>query len=287
MKAKQIIKLTLCSLIILCSCKNNNEPIGSDSGGNSKENSIPIGNTIITNGAIQASFSISNTKKVYFSKGNLQYQAATKTYRFAENQYDIIGEQNAKIEESYSDFIDLFGWGTANNPTNISLINSEYTNFSDWGNKEISNGRKNVWRTLTKEEWNFLVNSSSRYGFAIVNNVNGLVLLPDGCQLPEALAFITGSISNNDNLKDYATTLGNKYSIEEWRIMESYGAVFLPMAGYRIQKNIFECGKSGHYWTSNTYNNEESYSLFFNGNITTPSDSKFKGFSVRLVQDIN
>ncbi|MBQ3676229.1 MAG: hypothetical protein II926_02525, partial [Bacteroidales bacterium] len=54
------------------------------------------------NGAIKAAFSVSADKKVYFSKGNLQYQASTGTWRFAENQYDIIGEDNANISSTYS-----------------------------------------------------------------------------------------------------------------------------------------------------------------------------------------
>lgn len=49
-----------------------------------------------------------NGKKVYFSKGNLQYKASTNTWRFAENQYDMLGTNNAKISSSYSGWIDLF-----------------------------------------------------------------------------------------------------------------------------------------------------------------------------------
>ena len=30
-------------------------------------------------------------RKVYFSRGNLQYQASTNTWRFAENQWDYVG----------------------------------------------------------------------------------------------------------------------------------------------------------------------------------------------------
>ena len=61
------------------------------------------------NGAIKAAFSVSADKKVYFSKGNLQYQASTGTWRFAENQYDIIGEDNANISSTYSGWIDSSG----------------------------------------------------------------------------------------------------------------------------------------------------------------------------------
>ena len=39
-------------------------------------------------------FSVSADKQVTFSKGNLQYTQSTDTWSFAENQYDIIGEEN-------------------------------------------------------------------------------------------------------------------------------------------------------------------------------------------------
>ena len=272
MKIRQIIKLILL-LFFFSSCDDN--PMDNH------------GNVTIQGGAIQANFKVSNTQKVRFSQGNLQYQATTKTYRFAENQYDIIGGQNSNISESYNNFIDLFGWGNTDNPINSSLNPNEYVNFTDWGKNNISNGGNIAWRTLTKTEWDFLLNSSHKYGFASVNNINGLVLLPDGCQLPKELNFITGSIPNSNNLKDYAATLTNKFSIDEWKIMQSYGAVFLPAAGYRIGINVFSWGESGHYWTSNAYDSENSYCLNFDGNTITPSDSKSKGFSVRLVQDVN
>ena len=64
--------------------------------------------------------------KVIFSQGNLQYQASTGTWRFAENQYDYVGNatlgnvyengvkcNNALISDSYTGWIDLFGWGTS------------------------------------------------------------------------------------------------------------------------------------------------------------------------------
>lgn len=46
------------------------------------------------------------------SPGNLQYQASTGIWRFAEHQYDYIGSGNENISTSYSGWIDLFGWGT-------------------------------------------------------------------------------------------------------------------------------------------------------------------------------
>ena len=54
----------------------------------------------------QVAFSVSATKKVRFSPGNLQYQASTKTWRFAEHQYDYIGDANRNISPTYSGWID-------------------------------------------------------------------------------------------------------------------------------------------------------------------------------------
>ena len=69
-------------------------------------------------------FSVSSTKKVYFSPGNLQWTStgthavagggtADGTWRFAEHQYDYIGSANSNISASYTGWIDLLGWGTS------------------------------------------------------------------------------------------------------------------------------------------------------------------------------
>ena len=45
----------------------------------------------VPTGAINGLFSVSENSQVYFSQGNLQYQASTHTWRFAENQWDYVG----------------------------------------------------------------------------------------------------------------------------------------------------------------------------------------------------
>lgn len=94
--------------------------------------------TCLPEGALPGEFSVSPTKKVRFSKGNLQYNAALGTHqcadgttqqgtwRFAEHQWDYVGDatqgtvyengvkcDNALISSSYNGWIDLFGWGTS------------------------------------------------------------------------------------------------------------------------------------------------------------------------------
>ena len=115
---------------------------------------------IIPDGALPGLFSVSATKQVHFSQGNLQYQASTNTWRFAEHQYDYVGTQtadergnyggnvsgsdNRSISSTYSGWIDLFGWGTGSNPTLSSTSYMDYGTFVDWGGNPISNGGNTV-----------------------------------------------------------------------------------------------------------------------------------------------
>lgn len=82
-------------------------------------------------GAINGLFTINSYgDQVYFSKGNLQYQASTNTWRFAEHQWDYVGGtidgdvygtvyengvkcDNLLISQTYDGWIDLFGWATS------------------------------------------------------------------------------------------------------------------------------------------------------------------------------
>ena len=252
------------------------------------------------NGAIQAAFSISADKQVYFSQGNLQYQASTNTWRFAENQYDMIGADNSNISSTYSGWIDLFGWGTSGyngkNPYMTSTDNSDYgvvgdasadiagTNY-DWGvNNAISNGgnTKGQWRTLTDEEWSYLMeerpNASRLRSQARVNGINGYILLPDNWEGASLLDFI-------DQAGSYPF---NKYSAVEWEVMESYGAVFLPSAGYRFGSDVYNVGSYGYYWSSSADDYGGADCLYFDsGSANLNNYVRNLGPSVRLVRGLN
>ena len=43
-------------------------------------------------GTINGLFSVSETQQVKFSSGNLQYTKSTKTFQFAEHQWNVIGD---------------------------------------------------------------------------------------------------------------------------------------------------------------------------------------------------
>jgi len=222
-------------------------------------------------------FSVSPTTKVMFSPGNLQYQASTKTWRFAEHQWDIIGEDNQNISDSYSGWIDMFGWGTGNNPTLISTKNGDFSSFTDWGVNAISNGGNevNMWRTLTKDEWWYLLverpNAEALNGFGNANERYGFILLPDEWKLPAGLSF-TGE---NDT-----------YTSDEWSVMEAAGAVFLPASGYRYcDGSLYNVGSYGYFWSSTPDGSEDAWYLYFDsGGVNMNNNNRCLGRSVRLVR---
>ena len=222
-------------------------------------------------------FSVSEKKTVFFSPGNLQYQPSTKTWRFAEHQWEVIGEDNQNISDSYSGWIDMFGWGTGNNPTLISTNDEYFSIFTDWGVNAISNGgnETNIWRTLTEDEWVFLIkerpNAKALYGLGHANERFGLILLPDDWTLPAGLSF-TGK---NDT-----------YTSDEWSVMEAAGAVFLPAAGYRYcDGGVDYVGSIGYYWSSTPYSSESAWRLYFvSGKVSMYRSNRCYGYSVRLVR---
>lgn len=254
-------------------------------------------------------FSVSENNQVNFSQGNLQYQASTNTWRFAEHQWDYMGGDNANISETNSGWIDLFGWGTSGynhgagcyQPWSTSETYSDYyaygdetynlcdqTGQADWGYNAISNGGNitNIWRTLTREEWSYVFHtrntpSGIRYAMAQVNNVNGIILLPDDWSSSYY------SLNNTNNGASFAT---NVISSSDWmNSLQAHGAVFLPAAGHRNgASNINSVGSFGYYWSASRQ--DSRYALlveFWEGEswpVHVNAYSGSTGLSVRLVR---
>ena len=233
-------------------------------------------------------FSVSADKQVTFSPGNLQYHPANDEWRFAENQTDYIGDANANISSTYNGWLDLFGWGTGNNPTNSSTDYNDYQTFIDWGTNQIGSDAPNTWRTLTDDEWEYLLNTrtnaSSLKGVAQVNGMNGLIFLPDNWICPAGVTFKSGFHS------DYSVEAYGQYqtfSADQWSKLESAGAVFLLAAGHRHGANVYYVRDYGNYWSTTEGGSYNAYSLCFNpGGAIMLSHDRLNGRSVRLVKDI-
>ena len=248
-------------------------------------------------GAINGVFSVSSSRKVQFSQGNLQYQASTKTWRFAEHQWDVIGYANKNISSTYSGWIDLFGWGTSSyngkNPWMTSNTSTDYgngewdiagTNY-DWGvYNTISNGEGKSWRTLTIDELVYVFNTRStssgiRYAKATVNGVNGVILLPDN--------WSSSYYSLSNTNKTDASYNTNKISQTDWtKKFEANGAVFLPAAGYRYGTRVYYVGSRGYYWSASSYYDyyDVARNVWFrDGYLDLDYRDRKNGQSVRLV----
>jgi len=243
------------------------------------------GNSNAKNGALPGKFSVSNEMQIQFSQGNLQYQASTNTWRFAANQFDTIGAANAMIAADNEGWIDLFAWGSGDNPTKSIADNYQYPDYTEWGSNLISNGGADIpWRTLSYEEWCFLfekrADAKNKYGVGEVNGVGGMILLPDEWVLPDGLTFKTGM---GKGLGTAYNTM-NVFTLDEWKKLEKNGAVFLPDTGQR--KGTKVSSDCGFYWSSSPSGAYVSHEIFFSPiclSLKSTSGRSY-GAAVRLVR---
>lgn len=263
--------------------------------------------------AIRGLFSVSSTKKVYFSKGNLQFEG-DKLYiinwsvKFAAHQYDVIDNTsgNVKIDgsgtlSSYPGTVDLFGWSAkvgSDLPTygiNNSTDDNHYAgDFFDWGNAFSS-----PWFTLSKDQWEYLLNSrtsstiggtsNARWLKAQINSdksaVKGLIIFPD------VFAWNTTSMGDepttcNKKGENYTKTI----TAAQWTALESAGAVFLPAGDMRSNGTTVEPSHYlGDYWSSTSNGDKNAYCIEFDPEtvLFTTYHLRHYGFSVRLVRYAN
>ena len=248
-------------------------------------------------------FSVSSTKKVYFSKGNLTYTPSTSTWAFHTNQYDVANTSNIPSYYSASGTtpIDLFGWCTSgyqvsNRPNympyatatnggmygfNDGTTDLTIANHGDWG----CNMTSAAWRTPTNAEWDYVydrsVNLRTR---ATVNGYPGLILFPDTWNASDC------GVSYTADAQNFTT---NYISGSDWTAMQNYGAVFLPAAGYRAGTDLYSDMSSGFYWTSEhdiySENVSKAARISFSKNARnfTSAEYRSRGMCVRLVTDAN
>ena len=239
--------------------------------------------------------------KVLFAKGNLEYKPSTGTWQFCPTQYGYRGTNNNNAgSSSYTDWLDLFGYGTSGQdnyyPYLASANNPDYPNQDivntncDWGKKNASSLGVDAWHLLTKDQWHYLFHTRKvkvsgeekyPYGFAKVNGAVGVIILPDKWDGLTDASFNYGNCSNY-TLKDYTSQ-----STPTWSAMEAAGCVFLVKAGRRWGKSTEAYGSEGFCWTgTNGSSAGNAYALIFQTNsVYTGEQPRAYGFSVRLVKD--
>ncbi len=131
------------------------------------------------------------------------------------------------------------------------------------------------WRVLTSDEWSYLLvngggvgreNANNLNALGCVNGQNGLVILPDGWVQPDEVSFVPVSQGIGYELNNYTT--------EQWAIMASSGAVFLPCEGYgfndpldKKQDNPDKTENDsdhGAYWAADEHSATDAHCMRFN-----------------------
>ena len=269
-------------------------------------------------GLLSGKFTISNdlgttTRQVYFSKGNLQaviasgptdsYNYTASSWKFADHQWDFIGDNPGNTSFASGTTVDLFSWvGTSASYDTYGLCNKQGWNNeyygtdandnlkSDWGNT-MGTG----WFTLKTNEWGYLLTgrttggtvgstSQARYTMARIRTdvnggVEGLILFPDGVDIANSTDYFT-TLGNVNNHSIFAT----KCTSAQWTALENKGCVFLPVAGWRYGSVSY----GGTYWSSSAYDGSQAYSVEFGDDHLFPQTELLRcyGHSVRLVCEV-
>ena len=247
-----------------------------------------------------------NGNVVQFSPGNLQYQASTQTWRFAQHPWDVVGNDtkgnvyetiggvpnvkcnNALIGDNYEGWIDLFGWGTWGEGRNPSLHtddNADYIYSSDF-NGVIDQDNHDDWRLLASEEWRQLQiahhNNSSLMGKGKITDSDGamlgLIILPQKTEI-EGFKPFDSQLSTINNL-----------TMDEWESdYKPKGAVFLPYPSGRNGASVWNyVNKRAYYWSKTPYDGSNAYYADASASDGISANGtnfpKKYGFSIRLVR---
>lgn len=234
----------------------------------------------------RGAFSISERNniisRVVFSPGNLQYRASTDSWRFAQNQYDYVGDadsgnvyeggvkcNNALKSASYDGWIDFFGWGTWTGSNPEPTKNATVDTLYKWDENDFMMESKLAdatqqgynWRTLdgfsgenSSYEWHYLIacrqastiggTANARYLKATVDGHRCLILFPDEFVWnASTMGNVPTTCNKPDNLFIHTLTL------TQWQALENVGAILLPAAG--CYKDKFEyVGLNVYCWAA-------------------------------------
>ena len=269
-------------------------------------------------------FSVSATRKVSFSPGNLQYQASTNTWRFAPQQYSYVGNAvgNTNPTSTQSGWIDLFGWGTSG--WDNTAVDAKSTNYQPWATDKTDNGASQSpqwdnrygygpsittvaanasWATNSNYDWGVYNAAQLGSGWRTLSQAEWTYILSTRTNASSKYGLATANGVNGLVLLPDSWTLPdgcsftagtaygfstNSYTDAQWTLMEANGAIFLPCAGYRDATTMNNVGSEGNYWESTTPGDYGAWDLrIAYDNVQADHwTSRYIGFSVRLVQDL-
>lgn len=240
-------------------------------------------NQNLPEGALPGVFSVSSTKKVNFSQGNLYYDGSE--FKFETNQYDYPGTW----KESH---VGYFYWSKdasvayskvyrESDPADSDVFFSNAT--YETANPDFTvNGVTGRYRTLSAKEWEYLLTKKSRMkkgGPCYTCFINDVSVSIEG-------EDYYGVFIYPDNYK------GNVVSDSiTWEQINEAGIVFLPAAGFYDRSTLIPMvwfpNGFGDYWSSSANGVGNAYHFEFFGGTFSPSWSNGRnmGYSVRLVTE--
>lgn len=237
-------------------------------------------------GALPGEFTVNaEGKKVHFSQGNLWYgkvgTATTATWNFETNQYDSEPTGSGSWDPGH---ISHFYWtktaevacaytydDTGKDANDVFFTNeTETTAKADF----TVNGVTGKYRTLSKDEWVYLINKDGaenvrkgkyKYGVKVCEKANCLILAPD----------------------DFKGAIETSYDTAAWATAEAAGLVCLPAAGNRSNPYVGNVTAIGYYCSSTAFDRDNAYVVFFASGSCRTDDHIIRGYgiSVRLIKE--
>lgn len=250
-------------------------------------------------GTISHDFSVSSTRKVRFTSGNLVYSDGR--WYIHDKQYHKCADFSGNLLVGPYETFDMFPWGASGcdympwtfeeqgeyGPSDDSLASINNTDY-DWGvyltghnsaargiyvnSTTTTEKLKGSWRTLTADEW--------RYVLQRKRPSDSLNLCWCGTletSFDEITDWIDGTFIMPD---DYTGYLPNDmmypYNMTERQLAAS-GGVFLPCTGYYEHGAVVYNQPQVWQWTTTRYNKNNAYAVFLN--------LKFEDFTIPVVPD--
>lgn len=290
---------------------------------NSKTNQVSLlrVNTIEDFGTANINLNIFNKgftidesgKQVFMAPGNLQYQASSRTWRFAEHQYDFVGPNsenndvgtvyvdgkkcsNEQSSSEYSGWIDQFGFGATGCNKNVMPYETNGDNFPDvdileesnwaydWGRFcNISNdpyGDKK-WHTMTRDQWKYVYERKNSDGTKKFCRVLMTVAVSGKNRTVRGNFIFPDFFVIPENVEFTYGSYENNFTLENFEKMVVNGAVFLPYCSF-LGGNIY-------YSTTGRYQTNKkglSFDCSADGYSTKGAYSGHQRCSVRLVRDV-
>lgn len=241
-------------------------------------------------------FTVAEGKTVEFSHGNMWADATdpnSPVFHFENSQtayyttYDashvshFLFQPYSRMSNSSAVSFDATGQSV----TDVFFTNATATTAN--ANFCVSGQTPGTWRTLSDEEWNYILytRSGNRFAYAMVNDIKGLLIFPDGYT---GATSGTGMSTVNNGSANYPPS---NIPDDVWETMDAGGVIFLP-AAERRNEIAFTDDKAGYYWTSvgHKFQSTVAYYMFFDGYSINPANDMLQrrfGKTVRLVRDIN